>query len=640
MNLKKKPHLYMLGIDGAVRDFIREHAESGEYPNFKRLLDSGCLFTNCMTAYPSITPTCWATISTGTPPVVHGAVDQEVRLPGGDPNQFCTAYDSFKIHAERYWETVVRKGGKALVMDMPTSGPAKMDGVFQFSSFPSCTAPQKIQMDKIRSGHMGDVGERYTIPGQYYTVSDKDIAEADVRGDIRFQTPSGPWQPMDLRLVAETVSPNETNSYVLPCVYTGMFKDCLVAPFTWLVTMGEDGVCISFDGCDEPFAIKKGEWTPYFERELPTEDGEKIRYTFRIKLLDFDFENRRFSLHVPLAVPKRLYAWPPAFGKEVEELSFVAGGHQATGFIVRAVPDIDSYIELETMDAESHRLLIEHTLTHYPIDVVVDYLGFPDGINHAFKSYLDEVQKTSPMMMEKTRELFFRGYKVLDDHLGWIFDNIIDEETTLFVVGDHGAIGFDTVIWPHDILEQAGLLTWLPGGSRANPLVDWSKTKAYPMFSGHVFVNLKGRDPHGIVEPEDYQTVVDEVIIALQEGLRDKGKPALAFAVENKQAGFIGEGGPYAGDVVYGLTGSRIGGAIGGVHACQIPSACTEVADIRALCVMKGPKFRKGVVLDRPMDQTDIAPTVMYAAGYPQPKDATGGIIFQAIEEENSPFVF
>ena len=108
---------------------------------------------------------------------------------------------------------------------------------------------------------------------------------------------------------------------------------------------------------------------------------------------------------------------------------------------------------------------------------------------------------------------------------------------------------------------------------------------------------------------------------------------SLAFAVEKDQAGFIGHGGKNCGDVVYGLAGCTMGGAIGGVHSQQIPSARSKTGDIRSLCLFSGPNIRKNVSLSRPADLTDLAPTLCYAMGYPQPKDATGGIIFQIFEE-------
>lgn len=638
---KNKPKLYLFGIDGGVRDYIREHAENGDYPNFKRVMDNGCFFTDCMTAYPSITPTCWASIATGTTPARHGAVDQDMRLPGGDPSDFWTAYDSAKCTAERFWETIVKQGGSALLLDYVTSGPARMDNVWQVASFPEAKGPVMRSMDRMAGGHLSEYGSCYLVGAQNYEISFDKIEEEDVSHDIRFQTPSGPWQPLTREdaLINQKVS--ETNDYVLPVVNRGQLGEwSKMQPIEWKATVCEDGVIFSYEGCEKPQFIREGEWTEYIERELPTTDGQTFRYTFRAKLTHFDFEKGEFGIFMPLAVPKRLYVSPAEFGAEFEKLSVIPD-HSAGSRVVREVPDIDTYIELQYMSAECHKKAITCALNMRNMDVIADTLGFTDTMNHAFKSFFEGVQETTEFMKQKTEELFFRGYKVLDDYLGWLFDNVIDEDTTFAIIADHGAIGFDTVIHPHDILEEAGLLTWLPGGdwtSKGRDLIDWSKTKAYPVMSGHVFLNLKGRDPHGIVEPEDYDKTVHEVIIALQNGLRDKGEVALAFAVPRDQAGFVGQGGERAGDVVYGLMGGRIGGSIGGVHACQIPSAKSKTGDIRSVCMMMGPMFKKGEIIDRPMSLMDVAPTIMYAAGYPMPKDATGSIVFQAFNEKDNVF--
>jgi predicted AlkP superfamily phosphohydrolase/phosphomutase len=205
------------------------------------------------------------------------------------------------------------------------------------------------------------------------------------------------------------------------------------------------------------------------------------------------------------------------------------------------------------------------------------------------------------------------------------------------VVSDHGAIGFNKVKKIYKVLEDAGLITYLNPESRKghrNLDVDWSKTKAYSIGCCHVNVNLKGREPTGIVEPCDYDKTVDEIIRAIQNGMTtEDGKTATAFCVEKSQAGFVGHGGENCGDVVYGIIGSSLGGSFGEVHSVQIPSARTKSGDIRALCMMSGPAFLENVQIERPIDLYDFAPTLCYAMGYPQPKDATGGVIFQALKE-------
>jgi len=41
--------------------------------------------------------------------------------------------------------------------------------------------------------------------------------------------------------------------------------------------------------------------------------------------------------------------------------------------------------------------------------------------------------------------------------------------------------------------------------------VDWPRTRAYAMGLGQVFINLKGREGQGAVEPADYRAVVDDL---------------------------------------------------------------------------------------------------------------------------------
>jgi predicted AlkP superfamily phosphohydrolase/phosphomutase len=45
--------------------------------------------------------------------------------------------------------------------------------------------------------------------------------------------------------------------------------------------------------------------------------------------------------------------------------------------------------------------------------------------------------------------------------------------------------------------------------------VDWSRTKAYAMGLGQVFINLKGREGGGAVDAAEYQAVVDDLAARL-----------------------------------------------------------------------------------------------------------------------------
>ena len=62
------PEMIFLGIDGGVDSYIAREAAAGNLPNFARLLKRGTRLTELRTAHPTITPTCWSSIMTGTDP--------------------------------------------------------------------------------------------------------------------------------------------------------------------------------------------------------------------------------------------------------------------------------------------------------------------------------------------------------------------------------------------------------------------------------------------------------------------------------------------------------------------------------------------------------------------------------------------
>jgi predicted AlkP superfamily phosphohydrolase/phosphomutase len=61
------------------------------------------------------------------------------------------------------------------------------------------------------------------------------------------------------------------------------------------------------------------------------------------------------------------------------------------------------------------------------------------------------------------------------------------------------------------------LKTWMQA-SRDGSGIDWSQTRAHARGQwGHIYINLKGRDPHGTVERADYDTVCADISARLQE---------------------------------------------------------------------------------------------------------------------------
>jgi predicted AlkP superfamily phosphohydrolase/phosphomutase len=147
-----------------------------------------------------------------------------------------------------------------------------------------------------------------------------------------------------------------------------------------------------------------------------------------------------------------------------------------------------------------------------------------------------------------------------------------------------------------------------------------------------VYVNLKGRDPEGIVEPEDYEKVQQEIMDALLT-YRDPetGKRPVALALSKQDARILGLYGDRIGDVIY-----AINPWFGSQHGQILPTAEYGACSLKALLVFNGPGIKKGHRLQRTVWLTDIVPTICYLLDMPVPEHAEGAIIYQALKDPDA----
>ena len=80
------------------------------------------------------------------------------------------------------------------------------------------------------------------------------------------------------------------------------------------------------------------------------------------------------------------------------------------------------------------------------------------------------------------------------------------------------------------------------GGGTFWENVDWSRTKAYAMGLGQVYINLKGREGHGIVAPGDESTSVQNDLAARLLTMTDPNNGArMVDAVYKRDDVYSGE---------------------------------------------------------------------------------------------------
>ena len=155
-----------------------------------------------------------------------------------------------------------------------------------------------------------------------------------------------------------------------------------------------------------------------------------------------------------------------------------------------------------------------------------------DRMHHAFWKDMDVTHRQhdpSTPFKDAIRDY----YHLIDREIGTLLP-LFDEDTSVFVVSDHGAKKMDGGICINEWLIREGYLVLAEPPDTTNGAVkfedlkvDWSKTRAWGDggYYGRLFINLKDREPQGIVEPADFNLLRAELIQKLEALGDENGQP-------------------------------------------------------------------------------------------------------------------
>jgi predicted AlkP superfamily phosphohydrolase/phosphomutase len=167
--------------------------------------------------------------------------------------------------------------------------------------------------------------------------------------------------------------------------------------------------------------------------------------------------------------------------------------------------------------------------------------------------------------------------------------------------------------------------------------VDWSQTRAYfPSAGGRaIWINLKGREPAGVVEPADYEALRAEIIAKLVALRDERGRPVVRLALPREEA-YQGE---FAGDGpdIALLAEEGFYFAEGVERPVLRPNGTknTEKSgnhQLDGIVGLYGPGVRPGLDLAGARI-VDVAPTVLHLLGLPVQRDMDGRALDEALTE-------
>ena len=179
--------------------------------------------------------------------------------------------------------------------------------------------------------------------------------------------------------------------------------------------------------------------------------------------------------------------------------------------------------------ADHHFDVAEHLLdrSRYDFFMMVD-MGV-DRIHHAFWKYM---ATDHPKYESGTRfsDAVHDYYVHVDRRVARLLDRV-DDDTIVVLASDHGARSMAGGICINEWLIDEGYLVLKERPSAVTPLedceIDWQRTRAWASggYYGRLFLNVAGREPEGVIPPEDVERVRQQLIDRLATITDPDGAP-------------------------------------------------------------------------------------------------------------------
>jgi len=275
--------------------------------------------------------------------------------------------------------------------------------------------------------------------------------------------------------------------------------------------------------------------------------------------------------------------------------------------------------------------VLNYLMTEKPWDFFMFVEIGVDRIQHAFWKYMDRTHHLyEPGNPYETAILDY--YKFLDRKIGELLA-AAGKETVVLVISDHGAKRMKGAFCINDWLIEEGdlVLKEVPkkGATIEKTAVDWPKTKVWGWggYYARLFLNVEGREPQGIIKPEDYERERDLLIDRLKAVRGPKGE-AWETRVIKPNEYFDEVRGDYPDLMVYfDDLFWRSAGTLGYETKYLLENDTGPDDAVHAqegMYIFYDPRRRAS--RRQAIDILDVAPTVLDAMGVPIPADMKGKI--------------
>jgi len=283
--------------------------------------------------------------------------------------------------------------------------------------------------------------------------------------------------------------------------------------------------------------------------------------------------------------------------------------------------------------SKMHLNVMKHILKNYEWELFFGIINGSDRLNHSFWRYCDKGHRRYEPNSE-FKDTLKNYYKFLDRELGELIE-LIDEDAIIIVLSDHGIVRMHTRINLTDwLIEKNYMVLKEPLRKKCEfkmNMVNWSKTKAFAIgaYEGQIYINLKGREPQGIIKQKDYNKLIDELEEKLKKIRGDNGE-ILNTKIFKKEDWFKGECEDIAPDIIvyfdnlcYGCNTTLIGNNT--LWSPQTAAGSDDAAHSQQGIFIMNKSRQKGNIGE--VDILDVAPTILNRLNIKIPENFKGKVI-------------
>ena len=627
-NLSPAKRVIVIGMDGASMELVKNIIDWGHAPNMARLLEQG-VFRPMIGVFPTLTPPGWTALSTGSWPGTHRVMDFNIRALGERLDKTVWGINTGLCQSEYLWNLVERAGRKPILVKWEMSWPPTVTTGIQVEG----TGPGVSNHHQVAGYHLfvsgkwtprpigGERDPETLDPSGLQDVSAIDpVTVESIEGKGWTDLPDSTQPPREVEL---TIQPLTRGRQDMNRGKQGTPKPL----FGLIYASGEDGydrvrICRNRSGADSVAELGVGDWSDFWLDTFEI-DGADVEGYVRMKLITLTANADAFELFVPQIWPPEGYTVPDEIAQEIDQE--IGPFLQNPGRDALGVIDDDTYFE--SLEYHHQRLadVADHLTKTREWDVLMMETHAPDYTSHFFLSQADEVSGAPPETIQRCQDGVIRTYASVDRMIGRVME-LADDDTVILVCSDHGGTPNQyRSIDIAEVLEETGFIVYKDGTRE----IDWSRTRAVNVGLVHVFINLKGREPDGVVDPADYEATQREIIAALH-AYKDPetGRHPFSLALTHADAEMVNLTSDLVGDVVYALRPE-----FDGAHGKQLPSVSFGIGGQHSTFILSGAGVRQGVALQRQVRVIDVAPTLCHLLGLPTPRNVEGGVVYEALED-------